>query len=235
MSMNQQKIYPYAGVALNEQHSTTESLEIFTWQTWASRIDENFEKYFWIDENSNESVHINRRQTYKDTLNASIPWMDYQLRPNFLIALCLAPSMVNRQHARTALENCRKHLFADQNSIGIKTLDPSDYNYCGFYDNTNNSKDPRISHGYNYHQGPEWLWPIGYYLRAQMLYSIDKDDTIRHVKRCLARYNHHVMNSEWKSLPELTNENGVECQFSCPSQAWSVATLLEACFCFTKF
>ena len=55
-------------------------------QDWAKKIDENFEKYFWIDENDHQSNFINRRNIYKDTVNSSLKWTDFQLRPNFLIA-----------------------------------------------------------------------------------------------------------------------------------------------------
>jgi glycogen debranching enzyme len=144
--------YPYDSIILGSNPDTR-----FTFIEWAQKIDQNFEKYFWISSDSTESKHINKRNIYKDTLNSSIHYSDYQLRPNFLIALTLSPQMFNKEHAKKAIEKCRLHLLNEPNSIGIKTLDCSDFNYCGNYDNANDSNDTKVAHGFNYHQGPEWL------------------------------------------------------------------------------
>jgi glycogen debranching enzyme len=55
-------------------------------QDWLDKIDQNFEQQFWIDENYNQSQYVNRRNIYKDTVNSTLKWTDYQFRPNFLIA-----------------------------------------------------------------------------------------------------------------------------------------------------
>ena len=46
-----------------------------------------------------------------------------------------------------------------EHSIGIKTLDPADAAYFGFYFNSDNSANFNTGQGFNYHCGPEWVLP----------------------------------------------------------------------------
>lgn len=114
----------------------------------------------------------------------------------------------------------------------MKTLDPSDEQYVADYDNKNESNDFKRAHGFNYHNGPEWVWLTGYYLRAKLLWS-PKDQlnkTIEHVQQVLTKHRQTIDISPWKSLPELTSSDGNFCRDSCPAQAWSTATILEAVY-----
>lgn len=66
----------------------------WTYEEWDEKIQNNFEKYFWISEekiNHNQiEPHpelINRRGIYKDTVGATNKWGDYQLRCNYPVAM----------------------------------------------------------------------------------------------------------------------------------------------------
>lgn len=215
IEMIDQGFYPH-----NEQKSM--------FQDWLKKIDENFEREFWIDENT-QSKYVHRKSIYKDTVNSTLQWTDYQLRPNFLIAAVVAPEMFKSEHIWLALSQVESLLLG---SIGMRTLDPSDEQFLPDYDNKNESTDFKQAHGFNHYNGPQWVWLTGYYLRAKLRWS-PKDQlqqTIEHVKEVLARHRQVLDSSEWKSLPELTSSDGSICRDSCSAQTWSTATILEAVY-----
>ncbi|XP_008485660.1 glycogen debranching enzyme [Diaphorina citri] len=113
--------------------------------------------------------------------------------------------------------------------MGMRTLDPGDWSYRGDYANDNDSDDPTVAHGFNYHNGPEWLWPLGFFLRAKLEFAEPhtRSATIGSIRSLLARHFVHLNTSYWRGLPELTNKDGKECPGSCNTQAWSSSTLLE--------
>jgi glycogen debranching enzyme len=112
--------------------------------------------------------------------------------------------------------------------LGMKTLDPQDHAYRGNYDNSNDGDDKSIAKGWNYHQGPEWVWPIGYFFRAYLhfdrlagagkdvrdlfhlykrtwltLCPQDVNETLYHIHSLLLAHRKHMVNDAWAGLPEL--------------------------------
>uniref|UniRef100_A0A4W6G5N5 Glycogen debranching enzyme n=1 Tax=Lates calcarifer TaxID=8187 RepID=A0A4W6G5N5_LATCA len=196
-----------------------------------------FEAGFWVsgDPNDPNEKHpdlVHKKGIYKDSYGASSPWCDYQLRPNFTIAMVVAPELFTVERAWKALEVAEKKLLGP---LGMKTLDPDDMVYCGVYDNALDNDNYNLAKGFNYHQGPEWLWPVGYFLRAKLYFAKKLGEepyarTVTLVKNVLSRHYTHLEKSPWKGLPELTNENGQYCPFSCETQAWSLATVMEVLY-----
>lgn len=191
---------------------------------------------------------INRRGIYKDVYGsgAGREWSDYQFRCNFPIAMTVAPELFDPKHALHALKLADKVLRAP---LGMRTLDPIDMQYRPNYDNSNDGTDGAIAKGLNYHQGPEWGWPLGYFLRAYLQFALlsgeDKkvrhlvcstrvwaerkreQETLHHLHGNLLTARRYIQNDPWRGLPELTNENGAHCHDSCNTQAWSSSTLLD--------
>uniref|UniRef100_A0A8C7WWD4 Amylo-alpha-1, 6-glucosidase, 4-alpha-glucanotransferase a n=1 Tax=Oryzias sinensis TaxID=183150 RepID=A0A8C7WWD4_9TELE len=217
-------LFPYDGVFIS-------------YAQWNQQLQQSFEAEFWVpedpaDPNEKHPELVHKRGIYKDSYGASSPWCDYQLRPNFPIAMVVAPEMFTPERAWKALEVAEKKLLGP---LGMKTLDPDDMVYCGVYDNALDNDNYNLAKGFNYHQGPEWLWPVGYFLRAKLYFAkkLGEDTyskTMTLVKNVLSQHYTHLERSPWKGLPELTNENGQHCPFSCETQAWSIATVLEVLF-----
>eukprot|EP00055_Hartaetosiga_balthica_P015001 m.85733 g.85733 ORF g.85733 m.85733 type:complete len:1526 (-) comp8753_c0_seq2:1876-6453(-) len=180
----------------------------WTCEEWSNTIKASFEKHFYIPTHEDmkkagymkfniDEALVNRRGCYKDSFGSSDRYTDYQLRPNVAIAMTVAPDLFDPNHARQHLCLCREVLVG---GMGMRTLDPSDWKYRPNYDNSNDSNDITIARGWNYHQGPEWLWPVGFQLRAELIFSEDKMKTIGEINCHLGRFESHISTSPWMVL-----------------------------------
>ncbi|CAG8464281.1 8825_t:CDS:10 [Acaulospora morrowiae] len=227
-------IYPWKGVEIKEGRVK----RLVTYDDWNDLVQQSFEENFYIPLEPNKDSRyvlnpklVSRRGIYKDVHKSSREFEDYQLRPNFPIAMVVAPELFDPHHAYQALKTVREVLAGP---LGMRTLDPADWAYRGDYDNNNDSTDPHIAKGWNYHQGPEWLWVTGYFLRAYLYFDTrvgngknDPHETVHAITRHLLPHRSFIETSPWAGLPELTNTDGAECLHACPTQAWSAATLLD--------
>uniref|UniRef100_A0A8D8ADW6 Glycogen debranching enzyme n=2 Tax=Culex pipiens TaxID=7175 RepID=A0A8D8ADW6_CULPI len=228
--MAEEKVIPCTGV----ERTTNGTKTAWTYKQWADKISDNFEKHFYVDE-STDSKFVNKKGMYKDTLGSEIPWTDFQLRCNFPIALCVAPELCDPKHAWRALETAKKYLLGP---LGMKTLDFEDWGYRGNYDNSIDSDDKSVSHGANYHNGPEWVWPIGFYLRARLFFAKANGllkETVAETWSILQTHLNELQRCHWRGLAELTNENGAYCNDSCRTQAWSMGCVLEVLYDLEKY
>lgn len=211
-----------------------------TLQDWANKIQQNFERCFYVPvdpvEDAKHDINpkvINRRGIYKDLYKSGKEYEDYQLRCNFPIAMTVAPELFDPRHAIGAL------CLADtalRGPTGMATLDPADLNYRPYYINSEDSDDFATSKGRNYHQGPEWLWPTGFFCRALLKFDLERrplDDAegrteaFQQVTRRLIGCKKMMRESPWAGLQELTQKNGEYCGDSSPTQAWSAGCLID--------
>lgn len=205
---------------------------------WEELVQSNFERCFYVPEDPSEDSNyevnasvVNRRGIYKDLFRSGKEYEDYQLRPNFAIAMCVAPELFKQEHALAAIDNADKIL---RGPVGMRTLDPSDWNYKPYYNNAEDSTDFATSKGRNYHQGPEWVWCFGYFIRAFLYFHHVSNGlggpSIELLTALNERVKGHIRwirESPWAGITELTNKDGDLCNDSSPTQAWSTSCLLD--------
>uniref|UniRef100_A0A0G4I0H5 Glycogen debranching enzyme n=1 Tax=Chromera velia CCMP2878 TaxID=1169474 RepID=A0A0G4I0H5_9ALVE len=209
-----------------------------TLSAWSSLMEASFEKLFFVPlDPKNDSKYVidpklvRIRGILKDTYKATKAECDYQLRCNAPVAMAVAPELFSSAAALAHIKNACERLF-EPASLGPKTLAPGDHEYRPNYDNGNDGEDGTVAHGFNYHNGPEWVWPIGYFLCSILAFHEPDEKPEQWEKRrsqcmrLLLCHRRHIREDPWLSLPEITNENGQFCFFGCPAQAWSVATPL---------
>ncbi|KAL2106419.1 hypothetical protein VUR80DRAFT_6761 [Thermomyces stellatus] len=212
-----------------------------SFRDWAGLVRNNFERCYYIPPSKDQdkdfdvdSGMVSRRGFYKDLYRSGKPYEDYQLRPNFPIAMVVAPALFTPERALGALSVADKIL---RGPTGMATLDPADLNYRGYYVNGEDSEDFATSKGRNYHQGPEWLWPTGFFLRALLRFDLARREregrgeegrveVYQQVTRRLAGCK-EMIGGEWAGLAELTQKGGEFCPDSSPTQAWSAGCLLD--------
>jgi len=231
--LSTQSLFPFKGVEAEVQGER----RLVSYDEWSNKLQKSFEQCYYVPADPKDDPQyrinpkiVNRRGIYKDVYGsgAGREWSDYQFRPNYPIAMTVAPELFDPSHALAALELADIHL---RGPLGMKTLDGADAQYRGYYDNSNDSDDAAIAKGRNYHQGPEWGWPLGYFLRAHLHFALvndqDQDDVTHQLLATLLRSREHIRSDPWAGLPELTNRDGAFCHDSCASQAWSSSTLLD--------
>ncbi|CAI7672609.1 unnamed protein product [Penicillium bialowiezense] len=229
--LHESKVYPHEGVDIGDGKK-------ISFAEWAAKIKDNFERCYYVPldpkEDSQYEVDpkiVNRRGIYKDLYKSGKPYEDYQLRSNFPIAMTVAPELFTPAKALITLSIADSAIVGP---VGMATLDPSDLNYRPNYVNSDDSDDFATAKGRNYHQGPEWVWQRGYFLRALLHFDLlrrktseERTECFQQVTRRLDGCKKALRESPWKGLTELSNKAGAHCDDSSPTQSWSAACLLD--------
>jgi glycogen debranching enzyme len=214
--------YPFAGVTLQSTG------KVVSWSFWSNLVCANFESWFYVPVKPEydikffiEERHVSLRGIYKDTVGSASEFGDYQFRPNVAVAMTVAPELFDPVHAVRCLNIMEERLMG---RVGMRTVDPSDLRYRPYYHNSEDSDDFLTSGGFNYHSGPEWVWPVGYFFRASMRF---RRGITQPMKQMLAHIKKEQLSSWAYALPELTQKDGESCGDSCANQAWSVSAILD--------
>ncbi|GLI74527.1 bifunctional 4-alpha-glucanotransferase/amylo-alpha-1,6-glucosidase [Penicillium ochrochloron] len=229
--LHESNAYPHAGVDIGDGKSVT-------FKEWSDKIKANFERCYYVPVDAKDDRQydvdanvVNRRGIYKDLYKSGKPFEDYQLRGNYPIAMSVAPELFTPEKALLALAIGDSAILGP---VGVATLDPSDLNYRPYYNNSEDSTDFATSKGRNYHQGPEWVWQRGYFLRALLHFDLlrrktaeERTESFQQITRRLDGCKKALRESPWKGLTELTNKNGEHCADSSPTQSWSAGCLLD--------
>ena len=221
----EQRKFPFAEVTFGNG-------EIVSYEQWGKRVKNSFEPYFWIPE-TGPSPHVvescvHTKGIYKDVLGSSDPNVDYMFRPNQCIAMAVAPDLFDHEHALVALRKIDIGLLGDivdGGQLGVKTLSPDESLYRPFYTGTEDSEEHTLANGFSSHNGPEYIWLLGFVLTAKLHFQ---QSPTSHIMQHTVSLRKHITTSHWLSLPELTNLKGSFCKDSTPAQASSIATLLDS-------
>jgi glycogen debranching enzyme len=213
--LHESNAYPHAGVDIGDGKSVM-------FKEWSEKIKANFERCYYVPVDAKDDSQydidanvVNRRGIYKDLYKSGKPFEDYQLRGNYPIAMSVAPELFTPEKALLALSIGDSAILGP---VGVATLDPSDLNYRPYYNNSEDSTDFATSKGRNYHQGPEWVWQRGYFLRALLHFDLlrrktaeERIESFQQITRRLDGCKKALRESPWKGLTELTNKNGEYC------------------------
>jgi predicted glycogen debranching enzyme len=140
---------------------------------------------------------------------------DAGIRPNQIFAVSLphSPLAPDRQAQVVAL--CGRLLLT---SYGLRSLSPDDPQYLSHY-----AGDPRQRDA-AYHQGTVWGWLLGHYALAEYrVYGDAKLATAR-----LEAIRDHLFDAGLGTISEIFDAMPPHRPGGAPSQAWSVACVLEA-------
>ncbi|HUZ45198.1 MAG TPA: amylo-alpha-1,6-glucosidase [Terriglobia bacterium] len=140
---------------------------------------------------------------------------DASLRPNqiFAVALPVCPFELERQ--RAIVQTVARRLLT---SHGLRSLAPSDPQYCGAYGGDQRQRDGA------YHQGTVWGWLLGPFVLAHLRAWNDPAAAAGYLEPMIHQLQTHGLGT----ASEIFDGDAPFTPRGCIAQAWTVAELLRA-------
>jgi 4-alpha-glucanotransferase len=170
---------------------------------WAARVRRGFARYLRAD-----------GRGLLDVLDGP-QGDDARLRPNQILAVSLPHSPLEPAAQRGVVEACARHLAV---SCGLRSLAPGEPGYQGRYQGDVTARDAA------YHQGTAWTWLLGPFASAHLRVHGDPEAALR----WLEPLGDHLLDGGLGTLGEICDGDPPHQPRGAPSQAWSVACVLEA-------
>jgi predicted glycogen debranching enzyme len=186
-----------------------EANDIAVYDALAAQIRASFAARFWYPDGGylSDVVDVDDQSGVND----------HSLRPNQILALAVAPSLVSVEQGRSAIEAARRSLLTP---LGLRTLAPDDPAYKGHYGGDRRTRDAA------YHQGTVWPWLLGAYADARATFFPEEDAAALRAS-LLAPLEAHLLVAGVGSISEVTSGDPPFTPGGCPFQAWSVAEALR--------
>jgi glycogen debranching enzyme len=146
--------------------------------------------------------------------------VDRSIRPNQLFALGGLPfPLLQKQRAIKVLDVIERKLLTP---LGLRSLDPADMNYRGFYRGGVWERDGA------YYQGTVWPWLMGPYVEARMRYHGSNPQNLRTIRqRFLEPLFEHLNTAGVGHISEVADGNPPHQPRGCPFQAWSLGEFIR--------
>jgi glycogen debranching enzyme len=143
---------------------------------------------------------------------------DPSIRPNQILAVSLANSMVAKPRAKGVLRAVERDLLTPR---GLRTLSPRDPQYRGRYEGSPHSRDGA------YHQGTVWPWLMGAFITASVK-TLGAKEGRSVAAEWLINFEEHFNEACLGHISEIFDGDAPHTARGCVAQAWSVAELLRA-------
>ncbi|MGQ0657560.1 MAG: amylo-alpha-1,6-glucosidase [Chromatiales bacterium] len=140
---------------------------------------------------------------------------DARVRPNQIFAVSLPHSPLDPVVKAQVVKQCYRELLCGP---GLRSLAPSDPDYRPRYEGGVWERDSR------YHQGPVWAWLLGHYALAE--YRVHGNAAAAQAR--MEAIRDHLLDAGMGTVSEIFDGEAPFTPRGAPSQAWSVACVLEA-------